>query len=128
LVHPSLHESGGGVCLEAMAAGRPVVGFDLGGTAVHVGPEAGIRVEATTPACAAVHMADALRTLAADPERRRAMGAAGRALVREHFVWERKVPEMAARYRTLGAGAREGGGAGGDGALHVPTPTLGHPL
>ena len=31
LIHPSLHESGGWVCLEAMAAGRPVVCLDLGG-------------------------------------------------------------------------------------------------
>ena len=32
LLHPSLHDSGGYICLEAMAAGRPVVCFDLGGT------------------------------------------------------------------------------------------------
>ena len=30
LVHPSLHDSGGWVCLEAMAAGRPVICLDLG--------------------------------------------------------------------------------------------------
>ena len=34
LVHPSLHDSGGGVCLEAMAAGRPVICLDLGGPAL----------------------------------------------------------------------------------------------
>ena len=32
LVHPSLHDSGGWVCVEAMAAGRPVVCLDLGGS------------------------------------------------------------------------------------------------
>jgi glycosyltransferase involved in cell wall biosynthesis len=33
LVHPSLHDSGGWVCLEAMAAGRPLLCLDLGGPA-----------------------------------------------------------------------------------------------
>jgi glycosyltransferase involved in cell wall biosynthesis len=91
LVHPSLHESGGGVCLEAMAAGRPVVCFDLGGHA-----------------------------LAADPERRRALGAAGRARVRDHFVWEGKVAWMADRYRALvGAPAPSG-----DGLARTAPPVL----
>ncbi len=33
LVHPSLHDSGGFVCIEAMAAGRPVICLKLGGPA-----------------------------------------------------------------------------------------------
>ena len=36
LVHPSLHDSGGWVCLEAMAAGKPVICLDLGGPAEQV--------------------------------------------------------------------------------------------
>lgn len=36
LVHPSLHDSGGWVCMEAMAAGRPVICPDLGGPATQV--------------------------------------------------------------------------------------------
>ncbi|QYO68586.1 glycosyltransferase [Leptolyngbya sp. 7M] len=36
LVHPSLHDSGGLVCLEAMAAGCPVICLDLGGPSVQV--------------------------------------------------------------------------------------------
>jgi glycosyltransferase involved in cell wall biosynthesis len=115
LVHPSLHESGGGVCLEAMAARRPVVCFDLGGSAVHVGPEAGVRVPATTPAPALAEFATALRALAACPERRGWMGAAGHAYVRAHFVWEDKVAWMAGRYRTV-VGQGAWGGVGGDGA------------
>ncbi|HLA62890.1 MAG TPA: glycosyltransferase family 4 protein [Rhodothermales bacterium] len=115
LVHPSLHESGGGVCLEAMGAGRPVVCFDLGGSAVHVSPAAGVRVLADRPDDAVTRMAGVLRGLAADPERRAAMGRAGQATVRERFVWERKVADMAARYHELVDGPRPGG----DGALHA---------
>ena len=43
LVHPSLHESGGAVCAEAMAAGRPVICLDLGGPGLQVTAETGIR-------------------------------------------------------------------------------------
>ncbi|MEM0963814.1 MAG: glycosyltransferase, partial [Bacteroidota bacterium] len=56
LVHPSLHDSGGGVCLEAMAAGRPVIGLDLGGTTVHVG-DTGVLVPAHTPGQATTDLA-----------------------------------------------------------------------
>ena len=49
LVHPSLHDSGGWVCLEAMAAGRPVICLDLGGPAVQVTPETGFKVRASNP-------------------------------------------------------------------------------
>src|SRR3990172_2688633 len=41
LVHPSLHDSGGWVCVEAMAAGKPVICLDLGGPAPAVGGGAG---------------------------------------------------------------------------------------
>ncbi len=106
LVHPSLHESGGGVCLEAMAAGRPVVGFDLGGTSLHVDQDAGILVPAMAPAPAVAGLARAMVEVASDPERSRAMGEAGRATVRRRFAWEDRIADMAGRYRVL-AGAHE---------------------
>jgi glycosyltransferase involved in cell wall biosynthesis len=108
LVHPSLHESGGGVCLEAMAAGRPVLGFDLGGTAVHVGPDAGVLIHAAAPTQAVAGLANAMASVAAHPAKYRAMGQAGRALVRRSFAWEDRVAEMAGRYRGLVAGAPGG--------------------
>ncbi len=49
LVHPTLHDSGGWVCLEAMAAGRPVVCLDLGGPALQVASRTGIKVAAIEP-------------------------------------------------------------------------------
>jgi glycosyltransferase involved in cell wall biosynthesis len=49
LVHPSLHDSGGWVCLEAMAAGRPVICLDLGGPASQVTEETGRKIPAISP-------------------------------------------------------------------------------
>src|SRR2546430_4418443 len=43
--HPSLHDSGGWVCLEAMAAGRPVICLDLGGPGYQVTEESGIKID-----------------------------------------------------------------------------------
>jgi glycosyltransferase involved in cell wall biosynthesis len=49
LVHPSLHDSGGMVCLEAMACARPVICLDLGGPATQVTDDAGLRIPAVDP-------------------------------------------------------------------------------
>ena len=74
LVHPSLHDSGGVVCVEALAAGRPVVCLDLGGPACLVTEEAGIRVRADAPAQSIQDLSAALARLAADPGLRARMG------------------------------------------------------
>ncbi|HYE95583.1 MAG TPA: glycosyltransferase [Rubricoccaceae bacterium] len=119
LVHPSLHESGGGVCLEAMAAGRPVVCLEHGGPAVLVPPEAGVRIPPDDPEQVVREMARALRDLAADPARRRAMGAAGRAHVLAHHCWSHRVAEMDARYHAV---------AGRPSAPTLAVPTVTEPV
>ncbi|MGH9704407.1 MAG: glycosyltransferase family 4 protein [Candidatus Acidiferrales bacterium] len=90
LVHPSLHDSGGWVCLEAMAAGRPVVCLDIGGPGLQVSPQTGFKVKAIAPDQAIADMAKAMEQLAADPELRERMGQAGRERVRELFAWDKK--------------------------------------
>ena len=105
LVHPSLHESGGGVCLEAMAAARPVLGFALGGTRIHVSEAAGILVPADCPRASVTDLAHALRTVAADPVRRREMGEAGRRTVTNDYRWADKAAQFAAYYSHLMAGS-----------------------
>ncbi len=90
LVHPSLHDSGGWVCLEAMAAGRPILCLDLGGPGVQVTAETGIKVPAQNPEQAVTDLCDAMLRLAHNPALRARMGEAGRERVRAHFHWDRK--------------------------------------
>lgn len=88
LVHPSLHDSGGWVCVEAMAAGRPVICLDLGGPAIQVTEKTGFKVAAHEPEQAIKEMAVCMTCLAQSPELRVRMGEAGRKLVNENFIWK----------------------------------------
>jgi glycosyltransferase involved in cell wall biosynthesis len=98
LIHPSLHDSGGWVCLEAMAAGRPVICLDLGGPALLVTSEAGIKIPATTPEQAVEDMANALLHLANNQELHSKMGMAARRLI-DHASWNEKAKLMNEAYK-----------------------------
>ena len=104
LAHPSLHDSGGWVCLEAMAAGRPVLCLDLGGPATQVSEATGIRVPAETPHQTLSDLVTAMQRLAADPALRRRMGEAGKARVASQFGLREKIATIARLYPTLGPG------------------------
>lgn len=88
LVHPSLHDSGGWVCIEAMAAARPVVCLNLGGPAVQVTDKTGFKISAHNPDQATEEMASAMIRLAQDPKLRVSMGQAGRQLVNDNYSWQ----------------------------------------
>lgn len=105
LVHPSLHDSGGWVCAEAMAARRPVVCLALGGPALQVTPEAGFVVRAETPDVAVREMAAALTRLARDRELCGRMGAAARARAIEICCWDERGDFIDSLYTRLTAGA-----------------------
>lgn len=82
--------------VEAMAAGLPVVAGRAGAlpeTVEH--GRTGLLVERGSVEA----LADALDTLLADPERRRRMGAAGRARVLERFRWETIADRLLELYR-----------------------------
>jgi glycosyltransferase involved in cell wall biosynthesis len=87
LVHPSLHDSGGWVCIEAMSAGRPVVCLNLGGPEVQVTEKTGFKVAAHDPEQCVRDMAAAMTRLAHDPDLRIQMGKAGRQLAKETYGW-----------------------------------------
>jgi glycosyltransferase involved in cell wall biosynthesis len=101
LVHPGLHESGGYVCSEAMAAGRPVICLDLGGPALQVTDETGIKTPATSPEQVVRGLADAFYKLASDPGLRARLSVATRKRVEEHFNWNHKSLLMAELYESL---------------------------
>jgi glycosyltransferase involved in cell wall biosynthesis len=101
LLHPALHDSGGCVSLEAMAAGRPVICLDLGGPACQVTDDTGIKVPATSPQQAVSDLAAALLRLAQDPNLRLRLGQAGRRRVAAQFDWDQKGIFMANLYEAL---------------------------
>jgi glycosyltransferase involved in cell wall biosynthesis len=101
LVHPSLHDSGGWVCLEAMAAGRPVLCLDLGGPAVQVTEQTGFKVPAHTPEQAVRDLSNGMVSLAKDSDLRVRMGEAGRKRVSEMFDWEVKASHLAQLYEEI---------------------------
>jgi glycosyltransferase involved in cell wall biosynthesis len=84
--------------LEAMAAGVPVVGSRVGGIPELVADgESGFVVEPDQPR----ELADALDLLAADPERRRALGREGQRRARTTFSADRVADQAIALYERL---------------------------
>jgi glycosyltransferase involved in cell wall biosynthesis len=103
-VMPSLGEGFGIAALEAMAAGLPVVASEVGGLPELV--QHG-RTGWLVPPADAVALAERLRELFVNPEKRREMGEAGRVRAREHFSVERMVAQIAGIYEAmLGLAAR----------------------
>jgi glycosyltransferase involved in cell wall biosynthesis len=85
---PSQFEGISLTLFEAMAEGVAVVGADVGGQRELVTPDCGILVQRGNEETEVRRYADALAGLLDDPERRRAMGEAGRRRSREHFRLE----------------------------------------
>jgi glycosyltransferase involved in cell wall biosynthesis len=86
VVHPSHFDALPTALLSALAAGRPVVGTDVGGIPEVVTPDVGLLVPARDPAA----LGRALDALARDPDRRRRLGGAARLRFEEEFdarVW-----------------------------------------
>lgn len=101
LVHPSLHDSGGWTCLEGMAAGRPVICLALGGPATQITEETGIKVPAPDPVRAIQGLAEAMQSLAGDPQLRSRLGQAGQKRVREVYDWDVKGEFFAQLYEGI---------------------------
>lgn len=101
MLHPALHDSSGWVSVEAMAAGRPVICLNLGGIALQVTDETGVKLPARSPQQAITDMADALLAIAGNPERRVALGEAARAQMAKNFNWDRRGGFLSAIYQQL---------------------------
>lgn len=83
--------------LEAMANGLPVIGTRVDGLAEQVTAESGMLVEPESPE----ELARAIECLAAQPaEARRAMGAAGRRRVEDHFTLEHQAEGLNRAYES----------------------------
>lgn len=98
LVHPSLHESGGWACPEAMAAGKPVICLDIGGPAVQVTDECGFKIPATSPPQTVRLLTEAMVRLYGDAVLYARMSAAARDRARTQFNWMTKAVRLSEIY------------------------------
>lgn len=116
LVHPSLHDSGGWVCVEAMAAGRPVICLDLGGPGIQVSKEAGVKIPAHSRDQAVRGIAQAMDAFIRDPVSRERAARAARRHAEQHYRWTSKAQHIIDLYGSLlPALRRHGTSSGGTG-------------
>jgi glycogen synthase len=93
-VFPSLWENFPGVCLEAMAAGRGIVGSLAGGMADMLSDQAGILIAPNSPE----QIAQAVTYLLAHPEERMQMGGQARRRVQALYGAAQVGPQQEASY------------------------------
>jgi glycosyltransferase involved in cell wall biosynthesis len=101
LVHPSLHDSGGLVCLEAMAARCPVLCLDVGGPGIQVTSETGFKIPAQDVNQVIEQMAAAMVKLTHDRPLRDCLGLAAQQRVYEQFRWRAKAEYFTTLYQTI---------------------------
>jgi len=103
-VCPSVYEPLGIVNLEAMACATAVVASDVGGIPeVVANGETGLLVhyDAADPCGFETRLADAVNTLAADPEKAERFGKAGRERCIDEFSWARIAEQTLEIYRKV---------------------------
>ncbi len=98
---PSFREPMGGVFFEAMEWGLPVIAAARGGPDFILDDTCAIRLQAETPAQFAHDIAQAIRALALDPERRRRMGAAAVERLKSVGGWSERAARLEALYREI---------------------------
>ncbi len=90
MVFPSVHDFGGGVVFEALAAGAVPVVADYGGPGDTVRAEFGYKVPLTNESDVVFEMGKILAELAQDRDRLERLRREGMAYAREHLTWDAK--------------------------------------
>ena len=81
-----------------MAAGRPVICLDLGGPALQVTADTGIKIPAYHPEQVVQALADAMLALGSNVQRRVLMGCRARQRAQQSYLWTAKGPTLAQLY------------------------------
>lgn len=110
LLFTSVRDAFGAQSLEGWGRALPSVGFAQHGLADFAPPDGTILVPPARPALAARRLADALRTVLADPDRHRRMSVAALDRARAH-TWPAKVARAGALYDELLDPVRSGSAA-----------------
>ena len=100
-VFPSYREPGGNVVFEAMGHELPLIVCNVGGPAAAVDHDCAILLPAVSPDQLASDLASAIRRLARDPGRRRAMGRAARERLSVVGLWPVKADRAVQLYSEL---------------------------
>jgi glycosyltransferase involved in cell wall biosynthesis len=88
MLHPSLHDSGGWACPEAMAAAKPVICLDIGGPAFQVTAETGFKIPPLSYAQVVTDISSTMTYLVNNPIVIRDMGKAAQEHIRNDYRWE----------------------------------------
>ncbi|NET40080.1 MAG: glycosyltransferase [Cyanothece sp. SIO1E1] len=100
LLHPSLQESGGMACLEALAARVPVICLNHGGPPMLVSGDAGFVISPESPEQVIKEMSEKMRLLASNPEIHVAMGKRGQEKAINSHTWTVKLNAIYERFNT----------------------------
>ena len=96
LIHPSMHESGGYVVLEAMASGTPVICLDAGGPGLFVSDKDGYKARTQTSEMAVNDLASSMAGIAYDQENAEKFGLSGQSRVQNLFTMRKKLEALSA--------------------------------
>jgi len=98
---PSYREPGGNVVFEAMGHWLPLIVCGRGGPSAAVDAECAVVLQPRDPDQLARDLAESIRALALDPERRTRMGAASRARLEQVGLWEPKIDRVDQIYASI---------------------------
>jgi glycosyltransferase involved in cell wall biosynthesis len=100
-VFPSFREPSGGVIIEAMSYGLPVITVARGGPDYLVDDTCGVKVDAVTPDQLAADLARVIGHLAANPALRRSLGEGARRRVHRIALWPSKIEQLMSYYNDV---------------------------
>lgn len=97
----SLRDGGGNVVVEAMAAGKPIICFDLAGPGFHVDEKSGIKIKSKNSERAIGETAQALEKLYLDKELRDKLGSGAREKAEKEYSWDKLGDKLSEIYRKI---------------------------